>query len=171
MLGAVARVTIVAAIDYQGAICKTSSIPWDLPAALERLKKITEDGVVVMGRKTYESILSQLRPLNDRPTWVITRDRSYSLEQCHIIRNAQEFLLKASGREAFVVGGEETYRSFWRYAERLILIHVKTVVKEANTFFPEIPTNLSQTLLYRQEADDSNKFPFSIVEYNSVPVK
>ena len=61
----------VVAMDQQRCIGKNNDLPWHISADLKHFKEITQGGVVVMGRKTLESMG---RTLSKRVNWVITRD-------------------------------------------------------------------------------------------------
>lgn len=61
--------------DEEGTIGKENRLPWHLPNDLKFFKQMTEDNTIVMGRKTFEGMGS--RPLPNRQTIVLTRDREY----------------------------------------------------------------------------------------------
>ena len=66
---------LIVAVDENYGIGKTNSIPWDLPGDLKYFKEITTSkpgNVVIMGRKTWESIPDKFRPLRDRVNIIIT---------------------------------------------------------------------------------------------------
>ncbi len=71
MSAAAPQVTAIAAVARNGVIGAGNDIPWRLPHDLARFKRLTTGSVVVMGRRTYDSIG---RPLPGRTTIVITRD-------------------------------------------------------------------------------------------------
>ena len=68
-------VTLVAAIARNGVIGADGGLPWHLPDELRLFKETTLGHVLVMGRRTYESIG---RPLPGRTTVVVTRRRDWS---------------------------------------------------------------------------------------------
>lgn len=160
-----ARVTMVAAIDYGLAIGRAGKLPWRLAADMEHFKKLTTGKIVVMGRKTYESIPPRFRPLPERENWILSRDQTYEPAGCTIFRSKEELLLKADEEELFVIGGAEIYTLFFPDANRLVLTHVETHVERADTFFPPVPADWNMTLLKKQGPDSKNQFGFSIVEY------
>ena len=71
------EVVHVVAMDQQRCIGKDNDLPWHISADLKHFKKITQGGVIVMGRKTLESMG---RALPKRVNWVITRDADWSLK-------------------------------------------------------------------------------------------
>ena len=74
-------ITVIAAIAKNNALGKDNDLIWHLPADLKRFKKVTTGHYIVMGRNTYESIG---RPLPNRTTIIITRNKNYVKEGCLI---------------------------------------------------------------------------------------
>ena len=70
-------VTIVAAVARNRVIGRDNDLPWRIPEDMRRFKELTMGGVLVMGRKTYESIG---RPLPGRRTVVVSRNPDLEIE-------------------------------------------------------------------------------------------
>lgn len=135
-------------------------IPWYIPEDIKYFKEITEGGVVIMGRKTYESIPTKFRPLKNRLNIVISTTMFNEQENLKIFSNLKlaleylentfcvrniEFETKSSEtkRKIFIIGGESLYNeiidSFPEYIDKLYFTsvdkkHLKT--EEFDTFFP-----------------------------------
>ena len=73
-------VTVVAAVAANGCIGKDGGLPWRIPEDMQRYRRITMGKVVVMGRKTWESIPEKFRPLPGRTNVVVTRHSDYPLQ-------------------------------------------------------------------------------------------
>lgn len=89
-----------------------------------------------MGRKTYDSIG---RPLPNRTTLVVTRDRDLEIPGCTLVRSLEEALMKAKSlekEEIFICGGGQIYEEALSSAGRLYLTLVHAII-EGDTFFPE----------------------------------
>jgi len=108
-------VAIIAAVAKNDVIGKDGGIPWYIPDDFKRFKKLTTGHVLIMGRKTYESIG---RPLPDRETIVLSRSApplvqpesvSYaaSLEEALVVTGK---LMRAMAADVFICGGAEVYR-------------------------------------------------------------
>ena len=112
-------VTIVAAVARNGVIGADGGLPWHLPDELRLFKETTLGHVLVMGRRTYESIG---RPLPGRGTVVVTRDPAWSAgaEEVVVAHDLDEALERARllGDEVFVVGGGEVYAAALPRADR-----------------------------------------------------
>ena len=131
-------VTIVAAVGRNGVIGVDGRLPWHLPDELRRFKELTIGHVLVMGRRTYESIG---RPLPGRTTVVVTRRPDWrpgapGVLVAHGVADAVETAL-AVDDEVFVVGGAEVYAAAIPLADRLALTFVDAE-PDGDTFFPEV---------------------------------
>lgn len=129
-------ITMVAAVGRNGVIGRDGALPWRLPGDLPRLKRLTTGHVVVMGRRTYDSIG---RPLPGRTTIVVTRDRAWTVDGV-IVRHDIESALSAAAEtdpNVFVLGGAEIYRLAMPYADRLLISEVPQA-PEGDTYFPDI---------------------------------
>ena len=131
-------VTLVAAVARNGVIGVDGGLPWRLPDDLRRFKELTLGHVLVMGRKTYESIG---HPLPGRATIVVTRNPSWDpgAEEVRVVGSVSEAIGAAASleREVFVVGGGEVYAEALSLADRLELTWVDTE-PDGDTRFPEV---------------------------------
>ncbi len=115
------RLTLVAAVGRNGAIGDGSSMPWHLPEDLAHFKRTTGGGVMVMGRRTWDSIG---RALPGRRTVVVTRDRTWSAPGAQVAHSMAEALLIAGDGEVFIAGGGEIYAQTLPWAHRLVITEV-----------------------------------------------
>ncbi len=117
--------TAVVALTPEGVIGRDGGMPWRLSSDLRRFKSLTMGGVLIMGRRTYDSIG---RPLPGRRTIVITRDPQWSAEGVERAGDPEEAVRKAGGDRAFVVGGAEIYRQLLPRCRHLFLTRVLATV-------------------------------------------
>ena len=109
-------------------------IPWHLPEDFKWFKKMTTGQVIVMGRRTFESIG---KPLPNRATIVLTR----SLEAIPGVRTVSDLSQidradpALAGREIFICGGAQLYQQALPLCSDLYLTLVQRVV-EGDTLFP-----------------------------------
>jgi dihydrofolate reductase len=115
------RITLVVARAQNGVIGRGGKLPWHLPADLKRFKALTMGSVMVMGRKTFDS-LPGLLP--GRRHVVLTRDRNWSAEGAEIARSVDEALELARGERVSVIGGAEIFDLFLPLADRIELTEV-----------------------------------------------
>ncbi len=106
-------------------------IPWHLPEDFKWFKQMTTGHVVVMGRKTFESIG---KPLPNRETFVLSRS-CVIRPGVQIICGLEELSTLAGSRKVFICGGAEVYAQALPLCSDLYLTLVKRTV-EGDAFFP-----------------------------------
>ena len=158
-------ITLIAAVDKNLAIAKNGQIPWKLPADMRHFRNTTEGNAVLIGRKTYQSLPVEFKPLPKRWNIVLTHNRCFDAPGCTVLLKVEDVLQIANTVEVFVIGGAEIYRLLLPHAERMILTHVETLV-HGDTFFPRIKGDWKPRLLSDHPADEKNPFSFAIVEYS-----
>ncbi|AOA59419.1 dihydrofolate reductase [Acinetobacter larvae] len=143
------EVVHVVAMDRQGCIGKDNQLPWHISADLQHFKAITQGGVVVMGRKTLESMG---RTLPNRVNWVITRDPNWQFNGAKVAHSIEQALqqaladVQASSKNSsiFIIGGGEIFQQTMPLADRLELTHIDLDV-QGDAYYPEIPAAFSKT--------------------------
>ena len=114
-------ITLVVARAQNGIIGRGGKLPWHLPADLKRFKALTMGSVMVMGRRTFDS-LPGLLP--GRRHLVLTRDRNWfamGAEKAHSVESALEL---ANEEPVSVIGGADIFALFLPRADRLELTEV-----------------------------------------------
>lgn len=114
-------ITIVIARAQNGVIGRDGKLPWHIPADLKRFKALTMGSVMVMGRKTFES-LPGLLP--GRRHVVLTRDTSWSSPGAEVAHSTPEAVLLAGREPISVVGGADIFDLFLPLAGRIELTEV-----------------------------------------------
>lgn len=126
-------INIIAAMSRNRVIGNKGRLPWKLTEDMRHFVKITTGFPVVMGRKTFESIG---KPLKNRTNIILTRNESYQKEGCIIYHDIEKIVNDFGKENLMVIGGEELYRQFLPYAERIYLTFIDQDV-EGDTFFPD----------------------------------
>jgi dihydrofolate reductase len=131
-------VTIVAAVARNGVIGVDGGLPWLLPDDLRRFKELTMGHVLVMGRRTWESIG---HPLPGRTTVVVTRRPGWrpGFDEVITAGGVAEAVAVASELDdaVFVVGGAQVYADALPLADRLELTWVEAE-PVGDTRFPDV---------------------------------
>lgn len=131
-------VTLVAAVARNGCIGKDGALPWRIPEDMKRYREVTMGKVVVMGRKTWESIPPQHRPLSGRTNVVVTRQPDYPLPAgVERAASLDEALAAHRENEVIINGGAAIYAHAMARADVLDITHVHRDV-DGDTFFPVI---------------------------------
>lgn len=162
------EVVHVVAMDQQHCIGKNNDLPWHISADLKHFKEITQGGVVVMGRKTLESMG---RTLPKRVNWVITRDKDWSFEGTKVAYSIEDALAQAVADvktsekpdAIFVIGGGEIFKQTMNIADRLELTHVELDV-QGDAYYPEIPAEFKK-VASEQHIDDKTGIAFEFATY------
>ena len=133
-------ISLIAALGKSRQIGRGGRLLWNLPDDLKHFKEFTSGHPVIMGRKTWESLPRQVRPLPNRTNIVVTRQSGYQAEGATVTDGLSDAFLvaeQASGsNEVFVIGGGEIYANALPYATRLYLTLVDDTT-EGDVFFPQ----------------------------------
>lgn len=134
-------IVIVAGIGARTrAIGKDNQLLFHVPDDLRRFKELTLGHPIILGRKTFESIVSMLgKPLPGRTNIVLTRDESYAPPGAlvaHSLEEAFESAAKENPREIHIGGGEELYQMTLPYVDKLFLTLFDDD-REGDSSFPE----------------------------------
>ncbi|WP_435261379.1 dihydrofolate reductase [Tenacibaculum sp. nBUS_03] len=158
-------ITIIAAIGKNNELGKGNDLIWHLPADLKRFKKVTSGHHIIMGRNTFESIG---KPLPNRTTIIITRNKAYTKEGCLIVNSIEEAIeLSKNNSEVFIIGGAQIYKQALEsnLVDKLdiTLVHENF---EADVYFPKIDSSVWKEVS-REDfiADEKNKYDYSFVSY------
>jgi dihydrofolate reductase len=141
----------IAAMSLNRVIGSGNQIPWHLPDDFKWFKAVTMGHVLVMGRKTFESIG---RPLPGRETIVLTRG-GWTHPIVKLATSLDHLpLAQGDGRTVFIAGGAEIYRQALPVCDELLLTLVKREV-DGDAFFPpfEQEFELAETIRATPEFD------------------
>jgi dihydrofolate reductase len=141
----------IAAMSLNRVIGAGDKIPWHLPEDFKWFKQMTTGHVIVMGRKTFESIG---KVLPNRTTVVLTRSAG-EISGVTTVSDLSQIDPSAPpycGREIFICGGAQVYQAALPKCSDLYLTLVKRVV-EGDVFFPafEEQFELAEEVMDRQE--------------------
>ena len=126
-------VTIVVARAQNGVIGRGGKLPWHISEDLKRFKALTMGSVMVMGRKTFES-LPGLLP--GRRHIVLTRDPDWQANGAEVARSVDQAFELAGDERVSVIGGADIFALFMPFASRVELTEVLADV-EGDTFMPD----------------------------------
>jgi dihydrofolate reductase len=115
-------VGLIWAQSPSGVIGRAGGIPWRLPEDQARFKKLTLGHTVVMGRLTWESLPSKVRPLPGRKNVVVTRQADYVAEAATVVGGLDEAL---TDNQTWVIGGDQIYRLALPFATRCEVTEVE----------------------------------------------
>ena len=125
---------IISAIADGNGIGYNGDLLWRIPSDLRHFKELTLGNIVIMGRKTYESIGS--RPLKGRTNIVVT---SSVIDGVHCVRTLEDAYNLADtldGQKVFVIGGGQLYKSALPYTDVLDITRIYATPEDVDTVFP-----------------------------------
>lgn len=162
-------IAIVVAMGKQTRVIgRDNKIIWHVPDDLKRFAAKTRGKPVIMGRKTFQSIVDMIgRPLPDRPNIVISRDPAYAYEGATTTNSLDEALdLAAAGHpdEIHIGGGAEIYSKILPRVDRLYVTFFDDDAP-GDTYFPEFEHLFVE--LARHGRREHNGLKYEWVDYVS----
>ena len=131
----------IAAVSQNGVIGKKGDLPWRIPGELKWFKKITMGHIMVMGRKTWDSLPGILP---GRENWVL----SSTLKEksgIKIFSSFESALNEAGSRTIFIIGGGQIYSSLLPQCNELYITEVQQVIENGDAFFPSFEKDFIPT--------------------------
>ncbi|WP_201617794.1 dihydrofolate reductase [Psychrobacter urativorans] len=178
------QVAQIAAISSNCCIGKGNDLPWHISADLKHFKLMTTaktdsaiQGIVIMGRKTFESMGS--KPLPKRISFIITTQTDYAeqkglvgCENAHVLHSLDEALTQAASlakdielETIWVIGGERVFSDALTYTDRIELTHVDTEISDGDAFYPVLPSAFDIVQQSEKMHDDKSGLDFKFVTY------
>lgn len=162
-------VSAIAAIGKGRVLGKENKLLWHIPEDLKRFRDITRGHPVIMGRKTFESILGYTgKPLPERTNIVVTRDVAWQHEGVVAVQSIEAAVERAKGadaKEVFIIGGAQIYEAALPYTDRLYLTLIDAEA-EGDSFFPAYETEFTKKTL--EEKRESNGLNYTWVDLERV---
>lgn len=135
------KTSLIVAMAENRCIGKDNKMPWHIPEDLKRFKSLTMGAPVIMGRKTFESIISYLdKPLPGRENIIISRSGYTTEHSANVfdgIEHAIDYAKTLNQQEIFIIGGAQIYAQSITVADQIHLTKIHKTV-EGDAFFPQI---------------------------------
>ncbi len=178
------EVAQIAAISSNRCIGKDNELPWHISADLQHFKQMTTadnnsdiKGIVIMGRKTFESMGS--KPLPKRVNFIITNQMDYAEQKglvdndnAYVVHNLDDALTQAASLAhgahldtIWMIGGEKVFKDAMMYTDRIELTHVDTHIEDGDAFFPELSRDFVATQQSETKHDEKSGLDFQFVSY------
>ncbi|MGP5119056.1 dihydrofolate reductase [Psychrobacter alimentarius] len=180
------EVAQIAAISSNRCIGKNNELPWHISADLQHFKQMTTrqndsgiQGIVIMGRKTFESMGS--KPLPKRVSFIISTQMDYAEQKglvgkdnAHVVHNLDDALTQAASlahgahlETIWVIGGERVFNDALMYTDRIELTHVDTDITDGDAFYPTLPARFKAVKESEQMHDDKSDLSFKFTTYKA----
>lgn len=165
------NISLIVAVSENNAIGIDNKLPWHLPADLKYFKERTAGKTVIMGRKTYESIIDAIgKPLPNRLNVVITTSSpDYNTPdgvlQFGSLNGCMNSLNHEQLNGSFIIGGNLLFKDAINFVDTMYITRVHTTV-DGDVFFPKFNKDEWElTWSERHEADEKNTHSYTFEEY------
>ena len=132
------KIKLIAAIDLHFGLGKNGNLLFKIPEDLRLFKQFTIGNVVLMGRKTFDSI--GCKPLPDRINIVISSKKDFENDEVTTFDNmgtAVEYSKRNfPDKDFYIIGGGQIYKQGIKYADEVILTKYNKLYEDADTYFP-----------------------------------
>jgi dihydrofolate reductase len=127
------------AVAKNGIIGGDNDLPWYFPEDLKHFKEITTGQTVLMGRKTYDSIVKRLgKPLPNRINVVITRQQNFApLPGVLVFHDLDQALDALKETDVYIIGGAQIFAAALPRSEKMYMTHIHNDYK-GDVYFPEV---------------------------------
>jgi dihydrofolate reductase len=153
-------ITLIVARAQNGVIGREGKLPWHLPADLKRFKALTMGTVMIMGRKTFES-LPGLLP--GRRHIVLTRDGGWRAEGAEVAHDVEQAMRLAAGERVSIIGGADIFALFEPLADRIELTEVLEAVPGDTTIKDPRASGDWRETFREDHAGEDGRPPFRFV--------
>lgn len=164
------EVNIIVCINNKNCIGKDNNLLCYLPSDLKNFKKITSGNVVIMGRKTFESLPNGALP--NRQNVVITRDKNFTAPNIYVVHSIDECLSFCANvlnaQQCFIIGGGSIYNEFLSCdcVDKIILTYADNDI-DGTVFFPSLnEQDWEKRKIERQFYDERDECDYEIWEYS-----
>lgn len=160
---------LIVAVDENWGIGKDNGLLASIPGDLQYFKEKTTNKVVVMGRKTLES-LPKHRGLPKRTNYVLTSNSDYSAERC-IIVNSEDALFnelsKYNTYDVFIIGGGSIYKKFYEKCDKCYVTKMHADLN-ADTFMVNLDKDNRFVQTWKSGTRSENGIEYEFVLYEKV---
>ena len=166
------KISLIVAKAKNNAIGKNNDLMWHLPIDMKFFKSQTENEIVVMGRKNFESIPERFRPLSNRLNVILTRNKDFEADDCLVFNDLEDCISTLSTRDEkiYIIGGGEIYKQALELdlVEEMYISHVDCEL-DADTFFPMIEKEQWEiNTLQDHPKDEKHAYSFAIKYYKQI---
>lgn len=156
----------IAAVDLNWGIGYKGNLLVRIPEDMKFFKKTTVGKVVVMGRKTFESLPGK-EPLKDRVNIVLSSNRDFEangITVCHTLDELLHELKKYPEEDIFIIGGEVVYALLLPYCTEAYITKINNKY-EADKYFINLDEDKAWKLVFESDAITHNNIEFKFTKY------
>lgn len=161
---------ISVAVDQNFGIGKDGKLPWRIRKEIQFFKELTthtedphKQNMVIMGRKTWDSIPHKFRPLPNRQNLVLSRKKNFHLDKAQTANSIEEAIQKADDmiETIYIIGGAQIFKHAMEFQD-LTGMYITEIQKsyDCDTYYPEFDHKLYQKKIIGQDQEDGVDFNY-----------
>ena len=161
-------IKLICAVSKNNVIGNNNKLPWNISEDLKRFRELTSENIIVMGRKTYDSIG---RPLPKRENLVLSKNKKLKIENAKVFNTPQEILdfyhKREEEKDLFIIGGTFIYELFIEYCDYLLITFVDKEYK-GDAYFPKIDWTEWELTNEEKKSDDQENLTYYFRDYKKI---
>ena len=160
---------LIVAVDEKWGIGCDNDLLASIPGDMQYFKEKTSDGVVVMGRRTLESLPKQ-RGLPKRINYVLTSNSGFEAERCIAVHSEEELfkeLEQYDPEHVFIIGGESIYRKFYKNCDKCFVTKMHADL-HADKFMVNLDEDEAFKETWKSEMHSENGIDYEFTLYERV---
>lgn len=157
---------LIVAVDSRWGIGRDNGLLASVPGDMKFFRETTTGEVVVMGRKTLESMPGG-KPLPKRVNIVITRQPDYEAPGAVVVHDREELaeaLKEYGGKKVFIIGGGSVYREFYKDCRRCYVTKLQEDLN-ADTFMVDLDEDPDFTLVDESPVHEDHGIKYTFCTY------
>lgn len=158
------RINLIYAKSANNVIGDMGNLPWSIPEDMQYFMHMTNQCTVIMGRKTWESIPVQFRPLKSRKNIIISNNPKYIAIGATVCDTVNQAIASADTEEVWIIGGKLVYDLFLGRATRAFVTEIHEDY-DGDTIAPTLDPSIWNEVSRNKNISVSG-INFDFVEYN-----
>lgn len=161
---------LIFAVDKNWGIGYKGDLLYKISEDLKRFRRLTTGNIIIMGRKTLESLPDQ-KSLPDRINIVLTREKNYKAEDVHVVNSLDELfslieeLNPNNAMDNYVIGGGNIGKQLLPYSNKAYITKIDKAFVEADTTLPNLDNDNDWTILEESETYMQENVRYKYVDY------
>lgn len=172
-------IAAIVAVDGNNGIGFDGELLERIPEDMKRFRALTEDNIVIMGRKTWDSLPSQ--PLQNRDNLIISSKLHLDYSKYHdyvvgvqnmesakfALTMLKQNYLSFKGKDVFIIGGGSIYEQLLPYCDTVYMTRINVDHENVDTYFPHLDLT-EWSLVEWSEWREYNGIPYRFLTYKRV---